>query len=106
MAFAFAGTPVQALELMLQSLQFFVAEIFEIDEASARSFYPAQQLIQFEMDRFGIAILCVLEEEHHQKSHDGGSSIDDQLPRIRIVKDGSDETPHCNDQESGRKGPG
>src|ERR1051326_7556634 len=41
-----------------------------------------------------IAVLRVLDEKHHQKGHDGGASIDDQLPGVAEPKQRSSDEPH------------
>ncbi len=54
------------------------------------------------MHRFGVAVLGVLDQEHHQKSDDGRGGIDDELPRIGKMKSGAGEQPNGNYQD----GPG
>jgi hypothetical protein len=57
------------------------------------------------MHRFGVAVLGVLDQEHHQKGDDGGSGIDDELPRIGKMKSGAGEQPNGNHQHGSGKGP-
>ena len=38
------------------------------------------------MDRDAILILTLLDEEDHEEGDDGRASIDDKLPRVRIME--------------------
>ena len=42
----------------------------------------SNELIKFDVHGFCIAILGILNQEHHEEGDDGGSCVDDQLPRI------------------------
>jgi hypothetical protein len=53
------------------------------------------------MNRLGIPVLCVLDEEHHQKGHNHGAGVYDQLPRVRIVEGRTAREPH-NDDDQGQ----
>lgn len=71
-----------ASELLFEQLQLLFGKIFEHHEIVASAFHGANQFIEFEVDRFGVAVLHVLDEEHHEKGDDGGAGVDDQLPAI------------------------
>ena len=58
------------------------------------------------MHRFGVAVLGVLNQEHHQKSDNGCSGINNELPRIGEMKDRSSHAPDQNDQKRNDKAPG
>src|SRR5580704_2528336 len=47
----------------------------------------ANQLIELEVHSLRFTILSVLNEEHHEKRHDRGASVDDELPGVREVKE-------------------
>src|SRR6266480_117700 len=95
----------EAFELFLQSLQSFVRQVFKIDKFVSRAFDGADNLIEFKMHCFGIAVLSVLNQKHHQKRDDGGARINDQLPGVRKMKSRSGEEPHQNDQHRPGEGP-
>jgi hypothetical protein len=38
------------------------------------------------MQDIGIAVLRILDQEHHQEGDDGGRSVDDQLPGVIETK--------------------
>jgi len=58
------------------------------------------------MHGFGIAVLRVLNEKHHQESNDGGAGIDNELPGIGKMKDGTSARPDHDDQNRDRERPG
>lgn len=58
------------------------------------------------MNCFGVAVLRVLNQEHHQERDNGRSSVDDQLPRIGEMKCGASYEPNKDDQHSSSKCPG
>src|SRR5262245_3528483 len=58
------------------------------------------------MDSFGIAVLGVLNQEHHQECDNGRSSVDDQLPCVGKMKSGTGNKPDGNDKHSSSKRPG
>src|ERR1700761_5201252 len=33
-----------------------------------------------------VAVLRILDQEHHQERDDSGAGVDDELPRVRVVK--------------------
>src|SRR6185437_2071590 len=57
--------------LFIQSLQLFIRELFNVDEIVAGGRVLANQFVQLQVQGLCIAILCVLNQEHHQKGHDG-----------------------------------
>ena len=66
----------------------------------------ANELIEFQMDRFRIAVLRILNQEHHQESDDGRAGVDDQLPRIGKMKGRAGQRPDHDDENRGGKCPG
>lgn len=61
-----------------------------------RALGGAYQFVQFDLNRFGVAVLGVLNQEHHQKRDDGGSCVDDQLPCVAEVKQRAGDDPNHN----------
>ena len=100
------GLLAHALELFFEFLQFLVGQIFEIDKLVASAFQRADQLVQFEMHCFGVAVLCVLNQEHHQKRNDSRGGVDDQLPGVREMKGRSSQDPDEDDKHGASKCPG
>lgn len=52
------------------------------------------------MDILYVPIVGILQDEHHQESYDRRSSIDDQLPGIRVSKYRSGNQPDRYDDKS------
>lgn len=94
------------LKLFFERFQVFVGKFFKIDKFISRAFKGADDLIQFQMDRFGIAVLGILDQEHHEKGDDRGGRINNELPGIGEMKGGTGEDPYQNDKHGSGKGPG
>src|SRR5580693_1058333 len=67
--------------------------------------YRVDQFVQFQMYGPGIAILRILNQEHHQECNDRGTGINDQLPGIGVMEDRTCESPDYNDPNRNAKGP-
>jgi len=94
------------LELFFELFQVFVRKLFKIHKFISRAFDGAKELIQFEVDRFGVAVLRILDQKHHEEGHDGRGGIDDQLPGIGKMKRWAGQNPHKDDEHSSGKSPG
>ena len=70
-----------------------VAQMLDPDELLARFVDGAEELVELGLHRRGIAILAVLDQEHHQEGDDGRAGIDDQLPGVGIMKQGTGGSP-------------
>src|SRR3569833_286925 len=68
-------------------------ELFEIEQGILRFVRRANQLVELDLHRFGVSVLRVLDEEHHQKRDDGGAGIDDKLPGVVEVEEGPAQAP-------------
>jgi len=58
------------------------------------------------MHCFGVAVLCVLNQKHHQKRNDCRGGVDDQLPGVREMKGRSGQDPDKDDEHGPTKCPG
>src|SRR5262249_15090135 len=83
----------QRVELTLDPINFFVRAVLEIDEVIAGLLHAAQQFIELKVKRPCIAVLRVLNQEHHQKRDDRRARIDDELPSVRIAEDWAGQSP-------------
>jgi len=61
------------------------------------TFDGANQFIQFDMHRFGITVLGILNQEYHQECNDRRSCIDDELPGIAKAKERTGDQPKYDD---------
>ena len=75
-----------ALELFLKTCEIFVGKFFQIDKFVSSAFHRSDYFVEFQMSRFGIAILRILNEKDHQESNNCRSGINNELPGIRIMK--------------------
>ena len=53
------------LELFLKANQIFVGKFFQIDKFVSSAFHRSDYFVEFQMSRFGIAILRILNEKDH-----------------------------------------
>ena len=52
------------------------------------------QFVQLHLDRLGVAVLCVLDDEDHQEGDDRRTRVDDELPGIAEVEQRARREPH------------
>src|SRR6266436_7508812 len=95
----------ELFELLFYLPQLFVGKIFQIDQLISRLLQRANDFVELQMHRFSVAVLGVLNQEHHQKRNDGGSSVDDQLPGIGKMKCWTGEKPDQDHEHGSSKGP-
>ena len=96
----------QPSKLLLQFLEIVIRELFQIDELIARAFHSANQLVQLEVHCFGVTVLRVLNQKHHQERHDCRGGINDELPGVGEMKRRSGDNPDENDKNGAAKCPG
>ena len=75
-------------------------QLFEIDDLVPRSAHGPDQLVELDLNRPGVPVLGVLNQEDHQEGHDRGGGVDHQLPGIGEPEQGSHREPYHN-QEHG-----
>src|SRR5688572_12874584 len=71
--------PPVAAPVLLEAL---VVDVLQVEQRVVRALGGADQLVELELDRLGVAVLRVLDQEHHQEGDDRGGGVDDQLPGI------------------------
>lgn len=64
------------------------------------------EFIEFEFDYAGLMVLGYLEPEDHKESNDGRCGIDDELPGIGPMKEGSSSDPDEHSEEYDQARPG
>src|SRR3954468_8732958 len=67
------------LQVAIQEL---IVDLLEVEERIVRAARGADQLVELDLDRRGVPVLRVLDQEHHQEGDDRGRGIDDELPRV------------------------
>ena len=76
----------------------FLRHILDVDEPVAGAMNRGYQFIELQVDGLGILVLASLNEEDHEKCDDGGTRIDDELPGIGVVEEGSADEPDHDDE--------
>src|SRR3954451_20176406 len=84
--------------LLMQRVQLFVREVFERGKPILRPLHRENELGELDLYGEDIAVLRVLNREHHQKRHNGRAGIDDQLPRIAVIEIGPHRAPDQDDE--------
>jgi len=80
---------MDSLELFLEIGEIFIRMSLQIDKFTPRVLQCSNWFVELQMNRFGIAVLRILNQKHHQKSNNGRSGINNKLPSIRIMKCGA-----------------
>lgn len=66
-----------------------IGQVLDVDHLVAGGTDGVDELIEFEVDGPGVAILSVLDEEDHHESDDSRAGIDDELPSVVVMKEGA-----------------
>ncbi len=66
----------EALVICSDQVQVILFQLLKVKLRVVGSFYRTDQLGQFDLDRLGITVLSVLDQEHHQEGDDGDAGID------------------------------
>src|SRR6185369_7027633 len=59
-----------------------VLHLLQVQQRVVRALGRANELIELHLDGFGIPVLRVLDQEHHEKRDDRRTGVDDQLPGV------------------------
>src|SRR5947209_11510560 len=86
------GLLLRALQLLRMPLErgadefdLLVRQMFNPDELFACLVDGAQQFVELCLHRRAVAVLAVLDQEHHEERHDRRSGVDHQLPGVGVV---------------------
>src|SRR5690606_34097522 len=60
----------------------------------------ADQFVKLGLDRRPVAILRILDQEHHQEGDDGCARVDDELPSVGEAENRSADPPDHHDQDT------
>jgi len=74
----FGDTPITLGE----SVKLFVSETLDVDQLISGATRGKDELIELEMERLRFAVLCILDQENHQKRDDCRRGVDDELPVV------------------------
>jgi hypothetical protein len=60
--------------------------MFDVDHFVLCLIDGFNNLVQLQVNSLGVPVLRILDQKNHQERDDSGACIDDELPRIRILK--------------------
>ena len=92
--------------VILKAFEILFLQIFRIQNAIICTLQRANDLIQFELDGFAVAILCALNKKDHQKCDNGGAGINNKLPGVAEVEERSTDGPDEHHDDCHHKGDG
>src|SRR5665647_2492017 len=69
-------------------LKLVVVEMLDADERVVRC-ADANEFVALDLNRCAVAIVRILDKKDHQKCDDRRACVDDELPGIRVLKQGS-----------------
>ena len=101
----FLGSALQALEFFLEFLHVFIRQVFKVDKFITRTFKGPDQFVEFQLNGFPVAVLGVLNQEHHQEGYDGCTRVNDKLPRIGKMKHRPGRGPDDDDGDCDNERP-
>src|SRR4030095_15011405 len=67
-------------------------------------FTDADQFIELYLYRRIVAVLRVLDKKHHQECDNGRSSVDYELPRVRVLEHRTGNAPQQDDRKCNDEG--
>jgi glutamate-ammonia-ligase adenylyltransferase len=73
--------------------QLLLVELFEIEDRVMSALGGADQLVELDLHRHRVAVLGVLDHEHHQESDDGRGGVDHQLPGVAEAEERATRRP-------------
>src|SRR5262245_24165076 len=89
----------ELLVLLAEGFQLALLELFEVHQRVV-ALGDADQLVELDLQRRRVAVLRVLDQEHHQESYDGRAGVDDELPGVAVAEDRARHQPG-DDREGG-----
>lgn len=72
--------------MFAQLVQILGIQVIQGHEGVLRILRGPNQFVEFQVQDVVIAILCVLDEEHHQEGDDRCGGVDDQLPGVVVIE--------------------
>ena len=74
-------------ESLVEAVETFLGQGFDIDEPVARPFECRDHLVQFQVDGLRVLVLRPLDEEHHQERDDRRAGVDGELPGVGVSEE-------------------
>ena len=79
----------QTVVVALAFEELFFTQFLDIYRLVVSAFHGPDNFVELQVHGGGVVRLGVLQEKDHQKRHHGGSGIDDELPGVAPVEEGS-----------------
>ena len=103
------GAPASAClrlfqKLGLDGIELFLGFVLQVHRRVARALGGADQLVELQVQRLGVAVLGVLNQEHHQEGDDRRPGVDDQLPGVGPAEQRPGDRPDDEQRERGDEG--
>lgn len=84
-----------------EMVQFLLGKFLHVQHHRMRRLGGTDEFVELELHGFAVAVLGVLDQEHHQESDDGGAGVDDELPSIAEMENRAGDQPD-EDNEGGQ----
>src|SRR5260221_14387032 len=78
-------------------------QVLEIEQGILSPQIGTDELVDLDLQRLGIAVLRILDDEDHQKGDDRRRRIDGKLPHVRKTEERSAQRPSEDEQDRDRK---
>ena len=92
-----------ARDFLAKSLDLTFVPTIQADEAVLRLIYSSYEFVKLGVQSFALSVLCILNQEYHQKGDDRSSSVDHQLPRVGVMEERSSRGPNDNEKTADNK---
>src|SRR5437867_1053418 len=105
------GTPIapgptggECVKSRFDLVDFRFRAFFQIDQRVSRRPVDPDQLVELQLKRLRVAVLGALDDEDHQKRHDGRAGVDDELPGVGPAEERPGGGPQGDGQQRQREG--
>src|SRR5262249_24057368 len=68
-------------------------QLLKVEQGIVRPLNGADQLVEFDLSCLAVAVLRVLNDEHHQEGDDRRTGVDDQLPTVGVIEQRAGQGP-------------
>src|SRR5262245_15844264 len=83
-----------------------LGQLLQVEQGILRALDGADDLVELELHRHAVAVLGVLDDEHHQEGDDRRAGVDDELPGIGKAEERSARGPQYDDEAGSRESEG
>src|SRR5690606_34572245 len=96
---AFARGPGQRDVTLAEFVQFGFLQFLQVQQRVVGAAGGTDQFVQLDLQRARVAVLAVLDQEHHQEGDDGGAGVDHQLPGVAEAEQRAGDHPDHHRQQ-------